>query len=419
MKLRDYQSEAISQVRNILYKYGVCYLAGEVRTGKTLVALHVAGPYSKDGTVLFVTKKLAISSIVHDIEKADIKVLGRPLDIVVINYEKLQKVDFTPSFIIYDEAHNLGQFPKPAKKTINARKRFARIPTLFLSGTPSPESYCQLFHQFWVTGMGPWTKYTKFYEWARDHVNVKQKFVGAGNKVNDYSEARPNVMQEFAPYRVSMSQEDAGFDGKVIDVIHYIEMPDIVDKYLKALKKSRVYGNLVADTGARLMAFIHQICSGTVINNDGERERISEHKVEYIRQKFLKKGKRVAIFYCYVEEGEMLKDRFMCTNDPIEFKNAPNKVFISQVVRGREGINLSIADEIIFLNISYSAVSYWQARARSQSIDGGDKHVHWLFTKGGIEEDIFNTIKLKKCNFTLNHFRKIYGTKKARIVSTI
>jgi hypothetical protein len=400
MELRDYQVTALSQVKSILLKHGVCYLAGEVRTGKTIIALHVASmPQFK--RVLFVTKKLAISSIKSDIEKSKLK-----LNIEVINYEQLHKINYKPTLIIYDEAHNLGQFPKPAKKTVQAKINFKLIPTLFLSGTPSPESYSQLFHQFWVTGRGPWAQYETFYSWAKHFVNVRQKYVGSGRLINSYSETKPEVQHQFNEYKVSITQENAGFDGKVVEVIHHIEMPNICKEYINGIKKNKVHESLVVDSGSRRMSFIHQVCSGTVINNDGDRIYLSNFKIKFIKKTF--SGKRIAIFYCFIAEGLMLEESFATTRDPVEFKNNKDLVFISQVVSGREGINLSIAEEIIFLNISHSALSYWQARARSQSIDGGNKRVHWLFSIDGIEEKIYETITQRKSNYTLSHFNKDY-----------
>jgi len=404
MQLRPYQETAFSQVMHKLQTFGVCYLAGEVRTGKTLVALHAAWHHcGHTGKVLFVTKKLAMSGIRSDIDQS-----GLDLNIVLLNYEQLHKVNFRVDFIIYDEAHCLGMFPKPAKKTAIARQKFAGITSLFLSGTPSPESYSQLYHQFYVTGKGPWKFYNTFYKWARDYVLVKVLHIGSGRTINDYSCAKPVVVQEFERFKVSMTQEQAGFNGRIIEHIHAIEMPVELQDLIKQLRKTRIYKplGLIADTGARLMSMIHQLCSGTVINNEGEHIQLVDHKIKFIKSVF--KGKRIAVFYCFVSEGDMLRKNFKCTSDPIEFAKSKDLVFVSQVVSGREGINLSIADDLIFFNIPYSATSYFQAKARSQSIDGGDKNVHWLFSVAGIEEKIYSIILNKKSSYTLNHFKKDY-----------
>ena len=58
----------------------------EVRTGKTLTALGVADKLGIDN-LLFVTKKIAISSIQADYDK-----LKPNYNITIINYESLHKV---------------------------------------------------------------------------------------------------------------------------------------------------------------------------------------------------------------------------------------------------------------------------------------------------------------------------------------
>ena len=83
-------------------------------------------------------------------------------------------------------------------------------------------------------------------------------------------------------------------------------------------------------------------------------------------------------------------------------------MFASQIVSGREGINLSSADALVFLNIDFSAVSYWQSRARIQTKDRTkDAHIYWIFAKGGIEEKIYKAVMNKK-DYTLEHFKKDY-----------
>jgi len=77
-----------------------------------------------------------------------------------------------------------------------------------------------------------------------------------------------------------------------------------------------------------------------------------------------------------------------------------------QIVSGREGINLSKADVLVYYNIDFSAVSYWQSRARLQTINRDKIDIYWIFSKNGIEEHIYKSV-CKKKNFTLQTFKKI------------
>ena len=68
MKFRDYQLDLISKGVNIIRSCGFVYLAMEVRTGKTLTSLGIAS-LLRVHSVLFITKKKAISSIIDDFYK--------------------------------------------------------------------------------------------------------------------------------------------------------------------------------------------------------------------------------------------------------------------------------------------------------------------------------------------------------------
>ena len=164
---------------------------------------------------------------------------------------------------------------------------------------------------------------------------------------------------------------------------------------------------ILGDTAVKEMQKVHQLCGGTVKVEEGEAIVIDMSKAEYIKEHFA--GKKVAIFYKYVAEMAALKWVFngRIITDPMEFNKAGNDVvFISQIQSGREGINLSTADCLIMYNIDFSAVSYWQARARLQTKDRVEAAiVYWLFFAGGIENKIHQMVMNKK-DYTLNHYKK-------------
>lgn len=102
VEFRDYQKEIISNGVDILNKNKFLYLAMEVRTGKTLTSLGIASEVNAK-TVLFVTKKKAISSI-----EDDYKMLSPDYEITIINYESLHIVmnDKRWDLMVLDEAHS-------------------------------------------------------------------------------------------------------------------------------------------------------------------------------------------------------------------------------------------------------------------------------------------------------------------------
>ena len=171
MELRDYQKDIIKRGVPVLQKHRFLYLAMEVRTGKTLTSLSMSSLLSVHN-LLFITKKKAISSIQEDYDK-----LKPDYKIQIINYESLHKVDCCRfDMIICDEAHSIGAFPKPSlraklvKSLISLNKSYV----ILLSGTPTPESYSQMYHQVYGIPNNPFNSFKNFYAFAKTYVNIKK-----------------------------------------------------------------------------------------------------------------------------------------------------------------------------------------------------------------------------------------------------
>lgn len=420
-KLRDYQVKLSDEIVKRLHTLGIAYLAAQVRTGKTATSLHAAQVYIEnakinDPLVLFITKKKAISSIMSDAAALDVK-----YDLIVINYEQIKNLEEYIkkgiALVIIDEAHSLGRYPKPSIRTKQLKQFIFTRPVIFLSGTPSPESYSQLYHQFYISSLSPFANYTNFYAWSKDFVNVKQKRYAHG-LVIDYSNAiEERVQKAIQPYMISFTQEEAGFTEMVEEEILEVEMEPSTYKLVKNLSDRRVIQNkdgdvVMADTNVKLMQKLHQIYSGSVIIDQPERttSAFDASKAEFIYSKFA--GKKIAIFYKFIGELALIRRYFgsRIVETPEEFRDGgQDAVFVSQIQSGREGINLSTADALIMFNIDFSAVSYFQARARMQSRERTTPaKLYWIFAKNGIEHKIYKRV-LNKEDYTISYFKKDFG----------
>jgi hypothetical protein len=409
MQLRDYQIELSDKATQILRDYGLVYLAMEVRTGKTLTSLVTAHKFGAK-KVLFVTKKKAIDDIIGQAKK-----LGLNFVIYVTNYEQLHNVNEEFDLIIIDEAHSLGAYPKPSLRAIELKRICNGKPIIYLSGTPTPESFSQIFHQTWVSTFSPFKDYKNFYGWARDYVDICKKYV-YGKAINDYSSARKDLIEEKTKHLfLSFTQEDAGFTELVKENVLYVKMEASTYKFAERLRIDKIVTNndgmaVLGDTAVKLMNKLHQIYSGTVIIDTPERmAKVFDYtKAEFIKDYF--KGKKIAIFYKFSAELAAIKWTIgKCYEDPTDFNNAESGCFISQIVSGREGVNLSSADALVFYNIDFSATSYWQSRARIQTKDRiKEAQIYWIFCEGGIEDKIYKAV-MDKRDYTLEYFKKEYA----------
>ncbi len=404
-QFRDYQSDIIVSGCKILKQYGFLYLAMEVRTGKTLTSMGIA-KYLMVENVLFITKKKAMSSI-----SDDYSTLSPSYYMQVINYESLHTVmdERKWDLIICDEAHGMGAFPKPSGRAELVAEviRRCRPMVILLSGTPTPESYSQMYHQVYAIPNNPFKEFKNFYRFCDKYVAVKQRKIN-GLLVKDYSGGLKAIIKEMEPYTINYTQQEAGFMSETKEEILEVEMKESTYKIIKKLKKDLVVEGkediILADTPVKLMMKVHQLCSGTVKFESGNSMILDLSKAEFIKEQF--EGCKIGIFYKFKEEYNALKQVFGddLTSELSVFEDT-NKNIALQIVSGREGISLRQAEYLVYYNIDFSATSYWQSKDRMTTKERLENQVYWIFAKGGIEYDIYKAVTKKK-DYTLKHFEK-------------
>lgn len=401
-ELRPSQIKNANECTEILNKYGLVYLQHEVRTGKTLTALKICENV-KAKSVLFLTKKKAISSILSDYSDFNFK-----FELVVTNYENLHKTAGEFDLVVLDEASGLGAFPKPSLRTKLIKQRFSKVKLIYLSGTPASESYSQWFHQFWISEKSPFKNYTNFYKWAKEYTNPAVIYTTYGQS-NDYSKAKIELIQEVInPYIHKFTQNQAGFENVIKKHYEFIEMLPVTYSLISRLKKDNfIKGKnetVIADSGVKLMSKQHQLGSGTIIFDSGNVGIIDQSKALFIKNNL--KGK-LAIFYYFKEELRMLQEVFGvdCTTDLEEFNNS-DKHFIGQQYSSAMGVNLSKADRLVYLNFGFSGTMFIQSLERLTIKDRKETNVHFILSNRTIDEKILKTIEQKK-NFTINQYVKI------------
>ena len=411
---RDYQVDIIESGSHILKEHGFLYLAMEVRTGKTLTSLGIADNIGS-GDVLFITKKKAISSIV-----ADFDVLKPSFSLCVINYESLHTIDpdINWDLIICDEAHGMGAFPKPSGRATMVAQLIRKYTpkVILLSGTPTPESYSQMYHQVYAIPNNPFGAFANFYRFCDKYVNVKQKRINS-MFIKDYSHGLYDIIKAMEPYTINYTQVEAGFKSEVEEEILYVTMKDSTYNMVNRLKRDLVIEGtgetILADTAVKLMMKVHQLCSGTIKFESGNSMVLDTTKAEFIKQKF--QGSKVGIFYKFKEEYNALKQVFGddLTTELSIFEDTEKNIAL-QIVSGREGISLRDADYLVYYNIDFSATSYWQSKDRMTTKERLENKVYWVFSVGGIEQDIYKTVIDKK-DYTINHFKKNFYESKTNL----
>ncbi len=406
IEFRDYQKQIIDQGVDILKRHKFVYLAMEVRTGKTLTSLGMLDKMMSVNNVLFLTKKKAMSSISKDYEM----MCPASFSLFIINYESIHKApNIKWDAIVLDEAHGLGAFPKPSKRAKDVKNIITKDNPLvvLMSGTPTPESYSQMYHQVYGIPNNPFKRYSSFYRFCDDYVNVKVKVINSFS-IRDYSGGKKSITDKMKPYTISYTQKEAGFKIDTKEHVVRVPMLESTTKLIKRLKKDLVVEGheevILADTPVKLMSKVHQLYSGTIKFESGKSMVVDYSKAEFIKEKF--KGKKIGIFYKFKAELKAIKDTFgdqVVTE--LEDFNGTDKNIALQIVSGREGISLREADYLVYYNIDFSATSYWQSRDRMTTKERLKSDIYWVFAENGIEDQIYKAVSKKK-DFTLSHFKR-------------
>jgi hypothetical protein len=405
VNFREYQTDIIDKASDILLSKGFVYLAMEVRTGKTLTSLGIAEKINSK-FVLFITKKKAISSILKDFD-----LLQPSYSLCVINYESLHTIDqnIPWDLIVCDEAHSMGAFPKPSNRAIAVKTLISkhRPKVILLSGTPTPESYSQMYHQVYGIPTNPFSEFKNFYRFCDKHVKVKERIIN-GLAIKDYSDGLKSIVEYIEPFTINYTQQEAGFNAKTVEEILEVELKESTYKLINRLKRDLVVEGkeevILADTPVKLMMKVHQLCSGTVKFESGKSMIVDYSKANFIYDNFC--TTKIGIFYKFKEELKALQEVYgsQLTTELSVFEDTDKSIAL-QIVSGREGISLKQAEFLVYYNIDFSATSYWQSKDRMTTKDRLENKVYWVFAKDGIEYDIYKAVTKKK-DYTISHFKK-------------
>ena len=303
----------------------------------------------------------------------------------------------------------MGAFPKPNNRAEAVRDLIRRDNpmVILLSGTPTPESYSQMYHQVYGIPTNPFREFKNFYRFCDRFVNVKQRKIN-GLFVNDYSGGLDTILKAMEPYTINYTQQEAGFMSETKEEILEVEMKESTYKLINKLKKQLVVEGkdeiILADTPVKLMTKVHQLCSGTIKFESGNSMIIDLSKAEFIKTQF--NGCKIGIFYKFKEEYNALKQIFgdELTTELGVFEDTHKNIAL-QIISGREGISLRKAEYLVYYNIDFSATSYWQSKDRMTTKERLENQVYWIFAKGGIEHDIYKAV-IKKKDYNINHFKK-------------
>lgn len=407
IELRRVQKRIINESIEKLLKYGVVYIAAEMRVGKTLASAYIAEYMTPSGECIFVCTPI---KVIKDFMEAFQKLGANDKRIVCINAESLHKVvGLNPYFTIIDEAHNYGQIGAMGKRAKQLKEIASRSKyVVLMSGTPTPESEAQIYNQFALTGRGPFAEYKNFYSFAKYYIRPKQKYIGNNKTIIEYTEElTPGaIMDKWRDYKVVAVAEEAGIFTKHNIIIDKVEAPDIVKSVFEQVNKVGVVEMgedkvLIKSASHRMHAAI-TTSGGFLYDSDaGKTYLLSDFKIKHILKKY--GDKRTAIFYYYVGHEELLRRN----NIPIGITgdNRPHIVGL-QVLKYSHGVSLKDYKRLVYLQPIYSNKHMIQSMRRADDAENSDADIIFVMSDLGIDEEIYHVVMNKNEKFQLSHFNE-------------
>ena len=388
---KDFHKRIALQAITILQEYSLVYLAMEERTNKSSVALYMAEQISMYKTILIVTTKRAIPGWQEHLTK-----LPLTKEYTLTNYEQVKNL--RPEIfdlVLVDEAHNYSTYPKTSQRWKALKARIGKADIIYLSATPSAQTYSQLFHQFKLSYYSPWKLYSNFHTWYSYYGVPEQVYVQGRVIIKKVKTKEDLLWPEIQHLFISYTRAELGFEEAPEDNLVYLEPPALFKQAYNTLKnKRRIIINgepIICETMSALRVKLHQLEGGTLKLENSNLFLKDTFKADWILAKYGDTSD-LAIMYNYKAEKILLESKF---------KNA----LILQGTSYAEGVNLSHVRRLVVYSMDFKTSKYIQRRARQCSLDRvAPIIVDYILIKGAISDQVYKTVAVNKENYTNKYY---------------
>lgn len=319
-------------------------------------------------------------------------------DVFIITYDLIwrRKIDLKKYTLILDES---SYIQNETSKRTKAILKLKPLNVILLSGTPTAGRYERLYSQIQLLG---WD-ITKRDYWDRyiDFILMDMKIGFKIPKVIGYLNV-DELKQKLAEYGcVFMKSED------VLDLPEQVEIniPCDAPRELESFKKSSVVQiqgkTLVGDMALNKLLYTRQLCS-----------IYCKDKLDKLKDLIESTEDRLIFFYNFVEEVKAIKS---LTKRPISEVNGSVKdlnnyekhndsITLIQYQSGSMGLNLQLANKIIYFSPTLSAEQYLQSKKRTHRL-GQKRSCFYYHLICDIEYDIYDTLDNRE-DYTLKLFER-------------
>lgn len=295
--------------------------------------------------------------------------------------------------IIIDESHRwVTGYPKRSAIWKDIKAITKDTPIIFSSGTLTPEGYSGLFNMLALSDYSPWAKYSRFTLWHQDYGRPYTMQIN-GYSVTKYDRTKEErILRKMKRYTVVITRKEAGHVHESEDHLELIPQTKKQKEMYHQLSEHLIYGDILADTPAKLMQKLHQISGGMVKDEDGAIVTLKKNpKLKWLRKNI--DPEKTIILANYIAEQKMLEKEFPHTGS---------------ITKMCEGVDFSHFEHMIIYSMGFSAATYEQVRARQMNIYRKTP-ITITYLISGIDKHVYKAVHSKK-SFTAAWFKRNKGT---------
>lgn len=344
---------------------------------------------------------------------------GRALQIVVVNYESVWRIErqiknWHPDMIICDESHKIKSHNIAASKSLHKLGEKTRY-KLILTGTAITNKAIDIFSQYKF--LEPKIFGKSFYTFRNRYFDM----VGYGNHTP--------VLKESMKDELRSKIHSIAFVAKKSECLDLPETTEIIRKIELEPSAMHTYKHLVRDSFAELqnsevtvtnvltkILRLSQLTGGFLGDDEGKKvHQISKAKLnalEDIIDEVTASGKKLVVMARFIPEIEAIKKLLVKKNLSFsvitgDVKNRTDEiskfqsdvdvlVFLGQIATAGLGITLTAASTMVFYSLDYSMSNFEQAKARIHRTGQKENCTYiYLIASNTVDEKIMKALKNK------------------------
>lgn len=399
----------------------------QMRLGKTFIAIRWVKHRSPNGRVLCVAPLSVLPGWVEELEQENLSsvlLIGsakrraeslaanrKRCRWFLINPEGLRSfpalLDESWDVVILDESTFIR---KPQTKIAKIVRRLRHVPNrAILTGLPNPESPLDYFEQLAFLGL-PFMGCQTYWQYRARH------FFQAGYRWRPKRGTLERLTHQVAKHCYVLSTKDAGLETPAVYETRHVSLPPGIRGIYRACVEEFRLGERETIWSPVVRTWLCQLCGGIVplAYRDG-RSFYFDHKLNELEKLLCGelKSEQVVVFFRFTRELSLALQRLrrrgivsaayaglhsleQRKRKVLAFRSGQTRVFLMQAKCARMGLDLSVADTVIFYSNWYDSQTREQCEARIEHPKKKRSRLYIdLVTKDTVDEDVLAALKQK------------------------